>query len=70
MSGFLQLDLFGDRPDLPRPSNGASAKPIAPEGLSDGDLISAIPDATLGEASAMAAEAGKRRLSAAVPALT
>jgi hypothetical protein len=70
MSGFLQLDLFGDRLDLARPSNGASAKPIAPEGLSDGDLISAIPDATLGEASAMAAEAGKRRLSAAVPVLT
>ena len=70
MSGFLQLDLFGDRPDLARQSNGASAKPITPEGLSDGDLISAIPDATLGEASAMAGEAGKRRLSAAVPALT
>jgi HEAT repeat protein len=70
MSSFLQLDLFGDRPDLARPSNGASAKPIAPEGLSDGDLISAIPDATLGEASALAAEAGKRLLSAAVPALT
>ena len=70
MSGFLQLDLFGDRPDLTQPSNGASAKPIAPEGLSDGDLISAIPDAMLGEASAMAAEAGKRRLSAAVPVLT
>jgi HEAT repeat protein len=70
MSGFLQLDLFGDRPDLDRSSNCAPAKPIAPEGLSDGDLISAIPDATLGEASAMVAEAGKRRLRAAVPALT
>jgi len=34
------------------------------------DLIAAIPDATLGEASSMAAEAGKRRLSAAVPVLT
>ncbi len=69
MSGFLQLDLFGDRPDLDRPSSGASAKSVAPEDLSDGELISAIPDATLGEASAIAAEAGKRRLSAAVPAL-
>ena len=69
MSGFWQLDLFGDRPDLDRPANGASAKPIAPEGLSDDDLMAAIPDATLGDASALAAEAGKRRLSAAVPVL-
>ena len=56
--------------DLARPSNGAPAKPIAPELLSDGDLISAIPDATLGEASTMAGEVSKRRLSAAVPVLT
>jgi hypothetical protein len=70
MSGFVQLDLFGDRPELDRPSEGAPATPIAPEGLSDKDLISAIPDVTLADALAMTAEAGKRRLSAAVPALT
>ena len=69
MSGLLQLDLFGDRPDLDRSSNGAPAKLIAPEGMSDGDLISAIPNATLGEAPAIVAEAGKRRLRAAIPAL-
>jgi hypothetical protein len=70
ISGFVQLDLFGDRPNYHRPSDGVTAKPIAPEGLSDDDLISSIPDAALAEASAMAAEAGKRRLSAAVPVLT
>ena len=69
ISDFWQLDLFGDRPDLDRSSHGASAKPFAAEGLSDDDLMAAIPDATLGEASALAAEAGKRRLSAAVPML-
>jgi len=31
MPGFVQLDLFGDRLDLARPSNGAPAKPIAPK---------------------------------------
>ena len=30
MSGFRQLDLFDDRPDLDRPSDVASAKPISP----------------------------------------
>ena len=69
MSGFSQLDLFDDQPDLDRPSSGGPANPIAPEDLSDGDLVSSIPDATLGEASAMSAEAGKRRISAADPAL-
>ena len=70
MPSFVQLDLFGDRPALDRPSDGASATAIAPESLSDGDLISAIPDVTLADAFAMTAEAGKRRLIAAVPALT
>lgn len=70
MPGPLQLDLFGDRPALDRSSDGASATAIAPEGLSDGDLISAIPDVTLADALAVTAEVGKRRLVAAVPALT
>jgi hypothetical protein len=69
MPGSLQLDLFGDRPALHRPSEGASATAIAPESLSDGDLIAAIPDVTLADALALTAEAGKRRLIAAVPAL-
>ena len=66
----LQLDLFGDRPALDRSSDGASATAIAPEGLSDGDLISAIPDVSLADALAVTAEAGKRHLIAAVPTLT
>jgi hypothetical protein len=70
MSGIRQLDLFGDRPDLDRPSAVASAKPIVPESLSDDDLISAIPNATLADASPITVEAAKRRLSAAIPALT
>ena len=70
MSGFVQLDLFGDRPEFDRPTRGVSATPIAPEGLSDEDLIAAISNATLADVSAITAEAGKRRLIAAVPALT
>jgi len=72
MPGFVQLDLFGDRPDLDRLTEGApsSATPAAPECLSDDNLISAIPDATLADVFAVTAEVGKRRLSAAVPALT
>ena len=70
MSGFRQLDLFGDRPEFDRPTRGASAAPIAPERLSDDDLIAAISNATLVDAFAITAEVAKRRLSAAVPALT
>ena len=69
MPGFVQLDLFGDRPELDRPLEDVPATPIAPERLSEEDLISAIPDVSLADASAITAEVGKRRLSAAVPAL-
>jgi HEAT repeat protein len=69
MSGFQQLDLFGDRPELDWPTQRASATPIAPERLSDDELIATIPDATLAYAFAITAEAGTRRLGAAVPAL-
>ena len=67
MPGFVQLHPFENRPALDRTSEGASATAIAPEDLSDGDLISAIPDVTLAEALAVTAEAGKRHLIAAVP---
>jgi HEAT repeat protein len=70
MSGIRQLDLFDDRPDLDRPSAVASAKPITPKNLSDDDLISGIPNATLADASAITKEAAKRGLRAAIPALT
>jgi hypothetical protein len=69
MPGFVQLDLFGDRPEPDRTAEGASETPIAPERLSDDDLIYAIFNATLADAFAITAEVGKRRLSAAVPAL-
>ena len=70
MSGIRQLDLFGDRPDLDRPSAVASAKPITPKSLSDDDLISGIPNVTLADASAITTEAAKRGLRAVIPALT
>ena len=70
MSDFVQLDLFGDRPEFDRPRNTVSLQPLPPQELSDEGLITAIPEATLADAHALAAEAGKRRLSAAVPALT
>ena len=70
MPDFVQLDLFGDRPELDRPAHSATATPFAVEGLPDDDLIAAIPDATLVDVSAITAEAGRRRLIAAVPALT
>ena len=69
MSDFVQLDLFGDRPDIDRPPNAVSSQPLFPQELSDEELIAAIPEATLADACALAAEAGTRRLSAAIPAL-
>ena len=69
MSDFVQLDLFGDRPDFDRPPDGVSSRPLLPQELSDEELIAAIPEVTLADACALAAEAGKRRLSAAIPAL-
>jgi HEAT repeat protein len=69
MSDFLQLDLFSDRPGLDRPAHSVMETPIVPEGLPDDDLIAAIPDVTLADAFAITAEAGKRGLKAAVPAL-
>ena len=70
MSDFSQLDLFGDRPEPDSSSNSTSEKPSAPNDLSDDELIAAIPDVTLADAPAIIGEAGKRRLSAAVPSLT
>ncbi|MBV8068989.1 MAG: HEAT repeat domain-containing protein, partial [Acidobacteriaceae bacterium] len=69
VSDFVQLDLFGDRPELDQPRNTVSLQPLLPQELSDEGLIAAIPEATLADACALAAEAGKRQLNAAVPAL-
>lgn len=66
-----QLDLFSGS-SIPSPK--ATPQPIAPCKpppceLSDAVLIAAIPEAGLADASALATEAGRRRLAAAVPAL-
>jgi hypothetical protein len=42
---------------------------VAPESLDDAALIAAIPDAGLADCRALAAEAGRRRLLPAIPAL-
>jgi HEAT repeat protein len=65
-----QLDLFADgrAPVL----GGSAAIPDVPLALADMDdatLIAAIPGSCLGDSAALVAEAGRRRLAAAVPAL-
>ena len=55
MSDPVQLDLFGERPDVAGPSHPASPQPLLPEQLSDEGLIAAIPDAMLADARALAA---------------
>ena len=69
MMDHFQLELFADRP-LPAPaSNSGPARRIVPEDLSDAALIAALPDALLADACALAAEAARRRLGEAAPAL-
>jgi len=65
-----QLDLFGgagQRPDEPAPAVGRP-RLIAPR-LDDAALVAAIPSASLGDCRDLTAEAGRRRLAAAIPAL-
>jgi hypothetical protein len=65
-----QLDLFaaaGVRSAPPVVPRGDG--PVAPADMDDAALIAAIPDAGLADGSALAAEAGRRRVVAAVPAL-
>jgi hypothetical protein len=65
-----QLDLFstaGIPAEQPLPQ-GLTLRP-AVTGLDDEALIAAIPTANLGDCAALAAEAARRRLSAAIPAL-
>lgn len=66
-----QLDLFsaGARA-MERPLPGATVRPRMVAGeFDDAALIAALPDANLSDCRALAAEAGQRRLTAAVPAL-
>jgi hypothetical protein len=65
-----QLDLFGARHAAGTPAVVASMpQELVAADLDDGALIAAIPGAGLAEAPTLAAEAGRRGLVAAVPAL-
>jgi hypothetical protein len=64
----LQLDLFSGVA-VPVTPAGPPAPTAAPAALDDAALIAAIPLAGVTDAPALAAEAGRRRLAAAVPAL-
>jgi HEAT repeat protein len=69
MTEPTQFDLFADLPPAPAvPNQGAASRMVAAE-LSDAALIAALPDASLGEARALAEEVGRRRLGEAVGAL-
>lgn len=65
-----QLDLFSDARISERPSAPprTGPRPAAAE-LKDDALIAALPDSSLTDSALLAAEAAKRRLDAAVPAL-
>jgi hypothetical protein len=66
--GAEQLDLFTSGPIAEAIPVRAEVPPAA-ETLSDEALIAALPDADLAGTQALTAEAGRRRLAAAVPAL-
>jgi hypothetical protein len=71
VSADRQFDLFsgaGFTPDRAEPELRGRA-PLDPSALSDAALIQALPDAGALDAPALAAEAGRRKLVAAVPAL-
>ncbi len=71
MNADCQLDLFGGAgftPDRAEPGIGDRVH-LDPSALSDAALIEALPGAGLWDAPALAAEAGRRKLVTAVPAL-
>jgi HEAT repeats len=71
MVGGEQLDLFGVSPGLAeRDLSDALPRPvIACDALDDDSLLAAIPSAGMRETLALVAEAGRRRLPAAIPVL-
>jgi HEAT repeat protein len=71
MSAAEQFDLFSQKPDpAERHSSGATARPvIACETLDDDGLVAALRNAGVRDGIGLAAEAGRRRLAAAIPAL-
>jgi hypothetical protein len=65
-----QLDLFSDAgPERERPLRHGVGPPLVVAEMDDDALIAAIPESSLADTVALAAEAGRRQLAAAVPAL-
>ncbi|MBF0394488.1 MAG: hypothetical protein HQL38_17570, partial [Alphaproteobacteria bacterium] len=70
------MDLFAERkagarqPDLfDGPAQAPARTPLRVTEMADDAIIAAIPDSGMADAPPLAAEAGRRRLAAAVPAL-
>jgi hypothetical protein len=66
-----QLDLFRHvpAPAEPPPSDEVPRSIIGPDGIEDDELLAALPHAGLADSVALAAEAGRRRMTAAIPAV-
>jgi hypothetical protein len=66
-----QLDLFRyvPAPPEPPPSDEAARSALAPDTMEDDELVAALPHAAITDSRALAAEVGRRRMTAAVPAL-
>ena len=66
-----QLDLFRHlpAPAEPPPSDEVARPVIGPDGIEDEELLAALPHAGLADSVALAAEVGRRRMTAAIPAL-
>jgi hypothetical protein len=62
-----QLDMFSGAPPAPPPPDLGETRPAG--AMSDGELVEAIERGAMSAAMAAMAEAGRRRLAAAVPAL-
>jgi HEAT repeat protein len=64
------LDLFADRgAAMERDLSDRAYHALLPAEIDDESLVAAIPESTLGESRKLVAEAGRRRLATAVPAL-
>jgi hypothetical protein len=68
---MLQLDLFRHvpAPAEPPPSDEIARPVIGPDSIEDDELLAALPHAGLAGSVALAAELGRRRMTAAIPAL-
>jgi hypothetical protein len=66
-----QLDLFRHvpAPSEPPPSDGVARPAVGSDSIEDEELLARLPNAGLACSLALAAEAGRRRMIAAVPAL-